>query len=325
MRIRRIGTSRRSSIRQRGLSLLLSVALMASAMVLLRPVEALAAPVHTVSIYEHTVDTGALTSQGCTAGTRGATGYNILDFGRPAYSGGVYGTIDFNGDFVSTSSIRNAVEAYADGWYGCSGFDPTVIIAMGTTNFCQAGSQSSCSRRVTNETAAGADFAAKVTSIESYMNSHGYASQEVAAGAMDAEPGTGYDPNYTSTGDFTDAYNSGSSYLFLDFGSADPGFWSNDQLWRQSYRGDDFAFPEIYGCCHSGMVQDWLLVDDWAKSRSKGYVIAGVTSDYNSGNACQNYYTSAQSWSAMLNGIQNDSNAYYQSSISALTILQCNT
>ena len=57
--------------------------------------KASAYPFTTTSYYESTTSTSTLQTQGCNAGGASASGVIILDFGRPAYNAGAYGTILF--------------------------------------------------------------------------------------------------------------------------------------------------------------------------------------------------------------------------------------
>src|SRR5438067_4838015 len=99
--------------------------------------DAITYPYTTRSIYEFSVSTTALYNQGKSAGLSGATGVVILDFGRPAYYNGAYGTIDFGGHFDSNTRILAAAEAYARGYYNNyvngSAF---LSIALGLNNSC---------------------------------------------------------------------------------------------------------------------------------------------------------------------------------------------
>jgi len=170
---------------------------------------------------------------------------------------------------------------------------------------------------------AGAKLATYVEDVRTYIVDGGYDSQEAAAAGVDAEPA--YDSAYTDTGSFVDNFNAGSGANMFDFGSAETGYWSNSQLYHVSWgASDDSPVPEVYGCCHASMVNEWLTIDEYAKSNSLGYSVLGVTSDYNSANSCNKTYTPDDSWNAMLAGIEGDSGAYYQSTIDYLTRLPCN-
>lgn len=315
-------------VRLRRLALLGALLLVVSALMQFSwlPV-AFAAPTYIQSYYEHTVNQTDLYDQGCTEAGYGVSAVAILDFGRPAYnsSTGAYGTIDFNGSYVSNTDILYATEAYARGWYACrTSGSQTVTVGRGTSNYCNTGTNSNCTDTVPDAETAGTYWAQRVNELNSYISANGGQGQEAGAGGMDAEPN--YDPEYTKTLHFTSYYNNNTSSPFLDYGSAEPGYWSNSNLWYISFGApDDAPFPEIYGCCHSGMIQDWLTVDGWAKANNEGYSVIGVTNDYNSANTCNNTYTPDDAWNNMLSAIKNDSSAYYQSSIQYLTRLPCGT
>lgn len=284
------------------------------------------APAYTFSMYEHNVGNDTLEDQGYAEGQTGTSGTVILDFGRPAYqsSTGDYGTIDFDGNFVSNSQILSAMEHYAVGWVsGSTSSNQFIDIARGTSNNQNAGSCSGCGYRVPDETSAGTSWASRVNDLSSWINSNYPGSGMFAVGAIDAEPA--YDSGYTATRDFVDSYNSSTTELFVDYGSAEPGIWTDSQLFHISFNGDDVPFPEIYGCCHAGEVQDWLTVDDWGTVNKGGYFVDGVTSDYHPNTSCNGSYKPSDSWNAMLSGINNDGNATPQSTIPRLTKLECGT
>ena len=76
-------------------------------------------PPVTISQYEHSTTPATLDAQGCNAGKGRKTGLVILDFGRPAFKNGAYGTLDFAGNFQWNVPINKAVEAYMIGYMRC--------------------------------------------------------------------------------------------------------------------------------------------------------------------------------------------------------------
>jgi hypothetical protein len=181
---------------------------------------AAAYPYVTTSHYESTTSTSTLYSQGCSAGSAGAVGSIILDFGRPAYRAGAYGTMLFgSGGFASNVSILQGMKAFADGYWNCSPVRTQVIIARGTSNYCPEGS--GCSLPTPSFTAAGSYWGGRTDDLATYIANSGYSSQETSAAAVDAEPA--WDPDYTSTHDFISGYNSATSWFMSITARSSPG------------------------------------------------------------------------------------------------------
>ncbi|HZC74986.1 MAG TPA: hypothetical protein VE220_03340, partial [Gaiellaceae bacterium] len=59
----------------------------------------------TLSIYEHSAHPWILAEQGCSAARRHENGIVVLDFGKPAFHHGGYGTILFSGRFAKNHKI----------------------------------------------------------------------------------------------------------------------------------------------------------------------------------------------------------------------------
>ena len=75
------------------------------------------APSQTKSYYEGTANPAAMYRQGELAGRSGAEGIVILDFGRPAVGGSVYGTFGYGNVLIPFASISAGVESYIKGYY----------------------------------------------------------------------------------------------------------------------------------------------------------------------------------------------------------------
>jgi len=102
----------------------------------------------------------------------------------------------------------------------------------------------------------------------------------------------------------------------LDFGSLDPGVWSDAHMWHIAYYGDDLPFGGIY---YTSQATDWENLDLWAVSNEGGaMVIYGVTSEYPYGCPSACTLTPHAGYDAMLNQLQGHSSTY-QSSITNLT------
>jgi hypothetical protein len=274
------------------------------------PASAAAAyPYVTTSQYESTTSTSTLYNQGCSAGSAGAVGAIILDFGRPAYKAGAYGTMLFgSGGFASNVSILQGMKAFADGYWNCSPVRTQVIIARGTSNYCPTGS--GCSLLPPSHTAAGSDWGGRTDDLATYIANSGYSSQETSAAAVDAEPA--WDPDYTSTHDFISGYNSATSWFMFDYGSLESGYWSRAAEYYVAYTGANFPFPEIY---YSSMATSWEALELWAvANRGASMLIMGVTSEW----PTPGTLTPHEGYDAMLGELQSHASTY-QSSIDYLT------
>jgi hypothetical protein len=82
----------------------------------------------------------------------------------------------------------------------------------------------------------------------------------------DVEPA--FDPGFNNTNYVMQGYAQavGGSYPpMIDFGSADPGFWSNDQLLQVANGySPNVAVPEMYS---SAQIAEWAALVSYAKSR----------------------------------------------------------
>jgi hypothetical protein len=247
---------------------------------------AAAAPPTTRSIYEHQATTSILDQQGCAAARTGRSGVVILAFGRPAFDGVNYGTIDYDGVFVSNVAIRAGSRAFAHGFTRCAGIrGARVKVAVGTTNGCVNGQDneccpsSKCGHQVPNFTRFGVAWQGNVQDLAVYIAAKPARKSHTAArGADDAEPA--WEPDWTRTRDFVDGYNSDrSSYPLYDFGSGEHGFWSTSRLYHIAYSGNDWPFPQVY---LTTMAEDWQPYADYNGPLGKMYFV-GVLSQYKLG------------------------------------------
>jgi hypothetical protein len=281
---------------------------------------AFAYPYTTRSYYEHSPDPTTLYNQGCNAGQSGANGVAILDFGRPAWNGSVYGTIDFGGHFDGYGEIRTAAQNYASGFWDCTPVNgPFMSIAIGTNNYCFGCS----SYQVPNPQGHGASWGYNVNWLENYITSPpSFAAQESATGALDAEPA--WNPSYSATGSWVTGYNNASNGNALwDYGSAETGYWTLGQEYHVAYgAADDYPFPEIY---YAGQAPEWEQISLWGASYGNygAMYFQGVTSQYNpSYTDCG--FTPHESYDHMLGELQSHASTS-QSSIPYLTDIRCHT
>jgi hypothetical protein len=287
----------------------LGVCVLVVAALLGRAAAAAAYPYTTTSYYESTTSTSTLFNQGCAAGSAGAVGAIILDFGRPAYKDGAYGTMLFgSGGFASNVSILSGMKAFADGYWNCSPLHTRVVIARGTSNYCPAGS--GCSLPPPDFGAAGSYWGRRTNELAAYISNSGYASQETSAAADDAEPA--WDSGFTSTRDFIAGYNSAALWEMFDYGSLESGYWSRSQEYYAAYTGANFPLPQIY---YSSMAASWESLELWAvENRGASMLVLGVTSEW----PTPGTLTPHQGYDAMLGQLQSHASTY-QDSLDYLT------
>jgi hypothetical protein len=254
-------------------------------------------------------------SQGFADASSGKSGIYILGFGHPAEASGAnYGAWDYGGHFLSNLDIATAMENYVDGWWdGKTGGTEFVSLARGTVNNCLDSCASQDGVPAADLPTAGEFWGNRVDGLQIYIYNHSRDSQMSPAGGIDAEPGPGYDTGYTDTKDFVDGYIGATGWTNYDWGSAEQGYWTNQNLWHISYSSNEEPLPKLTKAAHVGQANNWLAIDEWAKSNSKGYSVLATRDDYNGSSSCNNTFTPGDAWNYMLDQIQADSSAYYQS------------
>jgi hypothetical protein len=265
-----------------------------------------AMPPMTMSHYEASVDPSTLVAQGRTAGRTGVGGLAILDFGRPAVNGSTSGTMDFGGNFISLGSISAATLNYVRGYFASAPSALHLVVAIGTNNSCGTGQPCGsivcgCKFEPPSFAAWGAQLAAAVEQTQSAVNSlrkrSGYTDLVTVVAGDDAEPA--FDPEYQNTHDLLAGYADavgGFQPAMVDFGSADPGFWSNDQLLQVADGfAPDVAVPEAY---FASEVSTWASLVSYAKSRGRVLTLFGVLTNTANG------YTPRAGYVSLLNAVQ---------------------
>ena len=261
---------------------------------------AAAMPATTTSHYEATVDPAALNAQGRAAGRAGTQGLVILDFGRPAVSGSTSGTMDFNGGFVSLDSIVAATASYVQGYFATAPANLRLDVAIGTNNSCGTGQPCGgivcgCRFEPPSFAAWGARQAAVVEQAQSEATSlrsrSGFTDVVTVVAGDDAEPA--FDPGYQNTYDLLAGYANavgGFQPAMIDYGSAERGFWSSDQLLQiaDGFR-PNLAVPEVY--FHS-QVSSWASLASYAKARGRVLTVFGVLTNAPNGASPQTGYGS---------------------------------
>ncbi len=291
--------SGRSAVRVTLVGFLLTAALAAS-VPFSSPAGSATVPTTTVSHYEATVDSATLGAQGRAAGRSGAQGLAILDFGRPAADGSTWGTMDFGGNFVSLSSVVAATLSYIRGYFLSAPAHLHLEVAIGTNNSCGTGQPCGstvcgCNFEPPSFAAWGAQQAAAVeqaqSAVTSIRNHSGYTDLVSVVAGDDAEPA--FDPGYQNTSDLLAGYAAavgGFQPAMIDFGSAEAGFWSNDQLLQiaDGFK-PDVAVPEAYS---SSEVSSWGSLLSYAKSRGRIVTVFGVLANTADGYSPQVGYSS---------------------------------
>lgn len=242
------------------------------------------APAATTSLYESSVRPPLLFHQGAVAGRAGAAGIVILDFGRPAERAGVDGTIDFAGQFVPLGDIAAAARSYVRGYFRYAPPATSLMVAIGTNNSCGAGQpcgtvRCGCLDEPGSYLLWGEQLAATVEATASFTTTlradSGYSDNVRVVAADDIEPA--FDPGYLNTYNLLDGYArtvGGSVPAMVDYGSADPHVWSEEQLYQVAYGfAPDVPMPEIYGGSQAG---EWAALLRYAARRGHSMQIFGV-------------------------------------------------
>jgi hypothetical protein len=250
----------------------------------------------TISYFEQSASTRTLYLQGVAAGQAGAQGLVILDFGRPASDGTSDGTLSFARTFLSFAAITNGVERYLMGYYNSAPANTTLDVAVGTNNSC--GLYQPCGTIVCgcpdepqNYITWGQEFADTVEQLGAwsagFRSANGFTDTVRIVAGDDAEPA--FDPGFNNTYYVMQGYarGVGGSYPpMVDYGSADPGIWTQDQL-LQIANGfsPNVAMPEMY---NSAQVGEWAQLVSYAKVRYGEVVtIFGVLSEAGGTNSPQ--------------------------------------
>lgn len=234
----------------------------------------------TLSIYEHNVRPRVLRKQGCSAARRHENGVVILDFGKPAYMHGGYGTILFSGRFAPNRRITSAAFGYARGYVSClpDGSTASIELARGTSNYDPA---------VSSAYAAGVRWARETNRLGRMLDRTGLAANVEAAAADDAEPA--WDRSFHQTREFFHGFRAAThGHTLFNYGSLDGGVgavWSARQAWYVSGGlRHTKALPEIY---NSTMAREWAELARIAHGRyHRGIHFAGVMTQGTAGCNC---------------------------------------
>jgi hypothetical protein len=234
----------------------------------------------TLSIYEQTVRPRFLSAQGCNAARRHESGVVVLDFGKPAYLHGGYGTILFSGHFAPNHRITAAMFKYARGYVGClpKGSTATIELARGTSNYHPY---------VPSAYTAGVRWAHETNKLGRELSRNSLDAHVHAAAADDAEPA--WDPGFRQTRQFFHGFRQAvHGHTLYDYGSLDGGVGAVWSAWQASYVAGGLrttkALPEIY---NHAMARQWAELARIARGRYHRPVhFAGVMTQGTSGCDC---------------------------------------
>jgi hypothetical protein len=214
----------------------------------------------TLSIYEQTVKPRLFAAQGCNAARRHESGVVILDFGKPAFEHGGYGSVLFSGRFAPNHKITAAMLRYARAYVDClpKGSTASIELARGTSNYHPA---------VPSAYAAGVRWARETNKLGRELHRHWLGAHVEAAAADDAEPA--WDPSFRETRQFFHGFRAAvHGHTLFDYGSLDGGVgavWSARQAWYVAGGlRHTKALPEIY---NSAMARQWADLARIARGR----------------------------------------------------------
>jgi hypothetical protein len=224
----------------------------------------------TLSIYEHSAQPWILSRQGCSAARRHESGIVILDFGKPAFHHGGYGTILFSGRFAPNHKITKAMLGYAGGYVSClpEGSTAAIELARGTSNYHPS---------VPSAYAAGVRWARETNRLGIKLSRKGLDAHVEPAAADDAEPA--WDRSFRKTRQFFHGFRAAvHGHTLFNYGSLDGGVgavWSARQAWFVSGGlRHTKALPEIY---NAAMAREWAELARIARGRyHHGVRFAGV-------------------------------------------------
>lgn len=248
----------------------------------------------------------------------GQNSFAILDFGQPWQVGTTQGTWSFftSGRFFSNSTIQQAVEEFAQGYYVGTSSDTTsqMHIAVGTNN---AGSYTTYAH--------GQAWANMLKNIGAWLSANSAGSQTSVLAAIDIEPG--YSSPATAS-NWVNGYTSAwiSPYVLYNYGSANgcplsgtsstPGIcssgWNQENIWYVSWgAAPSFPFPEIYSTA-GGNAKQWQQISLYSVLAHGGLMyIVGPLSESQAcmqKNNCPGMdNTPDQAWSQLWSSLNGDS------------------
>ncbi|HEX5418197.1 MAG TPA: hypothetical protein VFZ25_21280, partial [Chloroflexota bacterium] len=210
-----------------------------------------AKPPTSASYYILSTDPGRAYPIGCQQGSADAqpsppvNSLVVLDFGGQLADGS--GSLLVSGTPVSNAQIAAIAEAFAHGYWYCTGSDYTSVLTLvvGTNNSYYDVSYGG-----------GQTWARTVAAIAAYNQSHGYSAQVVVDGGNDIEPAWADAPSSRA---WADGFSSVGSAFSFNYGTADgcpttsylngrcANGWSQSDVWYVSWGSSAaLTLPEIY-------------------------------------------------------------------------------
>jgi hypothetical protein len=266
-------------------------------------------PTATASQYENDASPAALYAQGEAAGSAGAQGMVILDFGRPAAET-TLGTITQDDTFASFPSIAAAVESYVAGYFRTAPAALRLHVAIGTNDSCGTGQPCGsvvcgCAFEPPSFRTWGATLASTVESVQAWATrtkqQSSFTDTVTVVAGDDVEPA--FDPGYLNTYNVLAGYAAevgGYQPAMVDYGSAEPGYWTSAQLLQvaDGFR-PDVVFPEVYFPTH---VTEWASLIGYAKAHGQNVTIFGVLTQAPDGQTSATSYASIERAIAPITG-----------------------
>lgn len=278
----------------------------------LTEVSAPATPRYSWSYYETTTNRATLKAQGCKTRKRGRMGIVILDFGRPDYQNGAYGTRLFgSGQFASNGKILGAMKSFVDGYNDVTNPDcipapqyrnRKLILAWGTNNNYIPENWWPPQPGQPNSREAGQRMARFVQYLSDYMFRFELPMEAAGADDIEFDASHGWRSAFLTV-PFIDGFGSVRTnpwFRFYDYGSLDGGpcsvchqDWTTERQYYKAYGAPhNFPLPEIY---INAQARDWARLSRWALDNNRSRIIyPGVTSTPAPG-----FFTPVQSWRAL--------------------------
>jgi hypothetical protein len=257
--------------------------------------QAFAKPLTDWSFYVSTSDPNAAYRLGCNQGNFDrANGHKdsetVLDFGGQNQAN--TGSIRINdGAFMSYATIATVAEAYARGYWECTGptdSDSIVYLDLGTNNSAWS-----------VDNAGGAAWARLVNTVQSFVTAH--YGQVVVQGANDIEPSWA---SYADTLAWAQGFGANTSHLYLNYGSADGcpqnsatngscnNGWTQHDVWNIAYGlKPAVTAPEIY---FTSQARQWTQISHYG--RDVQHKAAHYLAPWDEADLAPGQFTSQQAW-----------------------------
>lgn len=223
----------------------------------------------------------------------------VLDFGQHYY-GNVY---MLNGQTVTHTQVQQMAEAFAHGYWVCTGSDSTSVLSLGL-GINNYGSWVTYAN--------GQTWGNDVAAVQASNQTNGYSSQVGMMGAGDLEPGWN---SFSATQSWVQGFSSVSGYDYLDFGSADgcPQYssnngacnngWNQYDVWYVSWGASPaLPTPEIY---YDTLARQWAMISLYgAQYQHSTVYMQGPWDEYDLDNST---LTSSQAWNDLWTDLNNNS------------------